>query len=456
MNNFPGTTTDTPKSICLIGLGYVGLTLALTLSRVGFKVAGVEKNPEILECLKNGKAHFYEPNIEDYLRDVLSSGNFDVFSEIPEGEQFDYFVITVGTPLNEFNQPRMDMIEAAAREIRQHLTPGVTVILRSTVKLGTTNAIVKPVLDEAEVEYHLAFCPERTTEGSALKELRFLPQIVSGVNEASLESAAKLFSYVTPIVLRVSSVETAELIKMVDNTQRDLYFAYANEVASICDELGVSAREVIDAGNFHYPRNNLAKPGPVGGPCLSKDSYLLNESLPGNSKLAEITMTARHVNETQISRAVHYMASQLKTMQNTVKKVSILGLAFKGIPETDDLRGSTAISLLRHLRESFPQAQLYAFDPVVSQQKIIELGAIPLSRKEEAFDGANLVVIHNNHAEFSKLSLPVMAQNMSNNSIIYDFWNLHPEIYRVMPEGVSYIALGEHLRQTQKMPSGRA
>ena len=144
--------------------------------------------------------------------------------------------------------------------------------MRSTVKIGTTRNLVHPVLEASGKRFDLAFCPERTVEGQALEELRWLPQIVGGETLDVTVRAGQLFQFLTPTVVRVSSVETAEMVKLVDNSQRDVHFAYSNEVARVCDVIGISAAEVIQAGKRGYPRTNLPMPGPVGGPCLEKDS----------------------------------------------------------------------------------------------------------------------------------------------------------------------------------------
>jgi nucleotide sugar dehydrogenase len=250
----------------------VGLTLAAHLARSGFKVHGVEVREFILAELAKGKAFFLEEGLDPLLKTVIENGSFSFYNQIPFSDRSRIFVITVGTPLNSDGSANMDFIKRVSEEVRINLRENDFVILRSTVKIGTTRDVVKPILDNANVNYGLAFCPERTLEGAALREIAQLPQIIGALNSEDLDSASNFFTKITNSVIQVSSLETAELIKLVDNMQRDVHFAISNEVARICNNLEVSAHEVISSGKLGYPRTNLASPGPVGGPCLEKDS----------------------------------------------------------------------------------------------------------------------------------------------------------------------------------------
>lgn len=219
------------RKVCVLGLGYVGLTLAVVMADVGFHVLGVEIRDTVLDSLAHGKAHFHEPGLEERLQRVIRTGHFRCVREIPADWDGSVFIITVGTPLGTNGRARLDMIENVSREVALNLKDGDMVIMRSTVKLGTTRKIVTPILNGPNRQYDFAFCPERTLEGKALVELRQLPQIVGGMTRGAAVRASQLFQFITPTVVRVSDVETAEMIKLIDNAQRDVAFAYANEVA---------------------------------------------------------------------------------------------------------------------------------------------------------------------------------------------------------------------------------
>mgnify|MGYP000645010593 CR=1 FL=1 len=169
------------KNVCIIGLGYVGLTLATYMATKGFRVFGIETNEKILNKLKNKKAHFFEPKLNILLQDLIGQ-NFTFSKVIPEKE-FDAFIITVGTPVDKNTKmPIMKFIKMAAKQVAERITEKSTVILRSTVAIGTSRNIILPILKRVRSDIKLAFCPERTVEGKALKELKILPQIIGGID----------------------------------------------------------------------------------------------------------------------------------------------------------------------------------------------------------------------------------------------------------------------------------
>lgn len=446
MSAFPERFSD--RHVCVLGLGYVGLTLATVMAEIGFQVTGVEIREDIVALLRQGQAHFHETGIAPRLARVIDEGRLEVFGAIPTGCDASVWVITVGTPLDDDGRVRLDMVEHVSQEVASALHDGDLVVMRSTVKLGTTDNVIKPILTAGGKTFDLAFCPERTLEGQALEELRRLPQIVGGATHEANVRAAQLFQFVTPTVVRVSDLETAEMVKLVDNATRDVQFAYANEVARLCDSAGISAIEVIDAGKLGYPRTNLPVPGPVGGPCLSKDPYILSQSFEPYGVIPDITMTARLVNERQPAEVAQFLVdidARLGRGQGR-PVVTLLGIAFKGRPATDDLRGTTALPILEALREAFPDAQFHAYDPEVAAEQLRDLGLIPFPTIETALDGAHFALILNNHQEFSQMPLENVTRGMARPALIYDLWNTFPSADLRLPSHVGYVALGSHGR----------
>jgi nucleotide sugar dehydrogenase len=430
-------------AVCVLGLGYVGLTLAVAMADVGFRVVGVEIRDSVLDLLRRGEPHFHEPGLVEKLRRVIRSGHLRCEKNIPRDFAGTVFIVTVGTPLGADGRARLDMVENISREVAGRLKPGDLVIMRSTVKLGTTRRIVRPILDAAKVPYQLAFCPERTLEGRALVELRQLPQIVGGVTAEAAVRAAQIFQFLTPTVVRVSDVETAEMIKMVDNAQRDVAFAYANEIARACDAVGVSAAEVIRAGKLGYPRTNLPLPGPVGGPCLEKDPHIFAEGLREAGLEPEITMAARRINERQPEEVVAHVA---KLLGGDVREIALLGIAFKGQPATDDLRGTMARPTLEALKRRYPRARYRGYDAVVSDADQRAFGLESCETIAAALKGAQLALILNNHAVFGAMPIAELADGMARPGLIYDFWNCFTASDLHLPAGVGYMALGSHGR----------
>jgi len=334
---------------------------------------------------------------------------------------FDAFIITVGTPLDADGRPRMDMVENVTTGICRRMRDGAMVILRSTVKLGTSLNVVKPMLDATGKAYDLCFCPERTVEGKALEELVALPQIVGGLNEESTARAMNLFRRLTPTIVKVSSLMTAELIKLLDNSYRDLSFALGNEVALVCEAVGLDGQEVIRSANMGYPRTNIARPGFVGGPCLEKDPHILIDSLKPFKVVPELIKKGREINESMVEFVFAAVLASLGKKERPV--VTLMGLAFKGQPDTDDLRGSLALRMIKLFREKRPDAILRGQDYVCSDVMIRSTGLEAVD-DVEAFRGADAVVVMNNHRKYLTLDIEQRATLLNKGSLVYDCWNV--------------------------------
>ena len=442
------------RKICIMGLGYVGLTLAVVMAEVGFDVQGVEIRDDIVRGLAQGKPHFHEPGLAGRLARVIKSGRLLVSQHIPADLDASVYVVTVGTPLDAAGKVRVDMVVNVVREIAKYLKDDDMVVMRSTVELGTTRSVVKPLLDATGKSYDLVFCPERTLEGQALRELRELPQIVGGHDRDARIRAAQVFQFLTPTVVQVSSLETAELVKLIDNGQRDVHFGLSNEVARIADAIGVSAVEVIRAGKLGYPRTNLPMPGPVGGPCLEKDSYILANGLRDLGISPEIIVAARRTNERQPGEVIaqlHKLCCRFTDFPGA-PAIALAGVAFKGRPETDDLRGTMAKPILAMLRKFFPGARFRGYDAVVATHTIREaFGIDPVVSVDDAFAGSNLVVIANNHPCFERMPLSPLADTMERPGVIFDFWNNFGVANVELPDGVIYTGLGDLGRTVRQL-----
>lgn len=446
------------RSVCMIGMGYVGLTLAVAMADVGFRVHGVEVNQDTVKVIRSGRAPFRETGLDQKVAAQIASGALSVSQDWPTPGACNVYIVTVGTPLARNGKTTdLESIRAVTRRLAQNMRAGAMVILRSTVRVGVSRSIVKAALDETGLPYDLAFCPERTLEGKALQELRTLPQIVGGVNNAASARAAQLFNYLTPTTIRVSDLETAEMIKLVNNTQRDLMFAFANEVAEICDLIGVSAPEVIEAGNVGYPRGGTPMPGPVGGPCLEKDPYILIEGVPQQPGDMRLSMLGRQVNEALPARTAAIIAEELlaRIPRGQVTRGAVMGVAFKGRPETSDLRGTLAIPLIAELKAQFPGVELCAFDPAVPETDIRRLGVTPCASAEDAFRDADFVVYQNNNPAFARLNLADLSCLMRKDGVIYDMWNQYlDERSQVRPD-IAYLGVGTRLLAGQRSSAAR-
>lgn len=427
------------NNICVIGLGYVGLTLAVTLAKNGFKVFGIEKNKEILRQLKQGKPHFHERGLAELLNKHKGRGLL-LLEKIPQNEEIDCFIIAVCTPIDKVTKkPKISYIIRAVKEINSHLKPKQLIILRSTVPVGATRNIVLPILQKKYKDFYLSFCPERTVEGKALIELGTLPQVIGALNEESMFKSVELFSKITSTIIKVSSLEAAEIIKLVDNGYRDSIFAFANQVALICRRFKLDANEVIQAANFGYSRNNIPRPGFVGGACLEKDPYILIDSAKG---VCDLIKTARKINENLpflvLGRVKNYLKEKRKKPREI--KLFISGFAFKGEPETDDLRGSPTVKLLDLLKGAKIK-NIFGHDFIVKKDNIKKLGVKPCSI-EDGFTNADVVIFMNNHRSYFNLNIEKLVKKIKKDGFIFDGWQIFSNQLKEKNHHIIYESLG--------------
>ena len=445
LKKLPSSYTD--SSICVMGLGYVGLTLAVTLADIGFKVYGIEIKDDILNKLKKGVPHFFEPGLEGRLKSVKKSQNLKIYKNIPENCDSTIFIITVGTPIDENNKIKKEMIENVSKEISLHLKDKDLVILRSTVEVGTTAYLDERIFRKTGKSYEIAFCPERTIEGKAMVELRQLPQIIGSESINTSSRVSQFFSFMTPTIVRVSSKETAELIKLIDNSQRDVSFALSNEIAEISDAYSISAYEVISSGKLGYPRTNLPLPGPVGGPCLEKDSYILKNGLKKKNYVPKIIMSSRNINEMQPKKSISLLHKVSKKFFNkNGLRITLAGLAFKGEPETNDLRGTMAKPIYSEIIKRFSKSQVMFYDPLVKAKEIQEYFSIKncvfTDNLKDSFQNCHIYIICNNHQMFNVISISSLSEKMCKPGIIFDYWNNFTNQNINYPNSIYYVGLG--------------
>ena len=436
-------------SICVLGLGYVGLTLATVLSDVGYRVTGVDRDAMLIAGVKACKPHFHEKGLEEMMKAVTKLPRPPVYqTSLPESCATVY-VITVGTPiLRPSLQPNRDYLRSATAEGAKVLRKGDLVILRSTVPVGTTRNVALPMLEQASglragVDFDLAFCPERTVEGKALRELRELPQIVGGLNEASRERAARVFRRSTQTIIDVGALESAEMVKILDNTYRDVMFSYANQMALLCEALGLDAVPLVRAANQGYNRNSIPVPSPgVGGACLSKDPYILASVCEAANVDPSLFLLGRRINESMPVHAVDRVAHELEAAGKKLAgaEVLVLGFAFKGKPETSDMRDSPTLDLLRVLHER--GAKVRGHDPLVPAEEIAALG-VRVCGIEEGFRGADAVIVMLNHPAYEEMDIARLLEGARKPAVVIDGWHIFNSDDLAGIAGVSYRCIGK-------------
>ncbi|KPA10245.1 UDP-glucose 6-dehydrogenase [Candidatus Magnetomorum sp. HK-1] len=434
------------RSIAIIGMGYVGLTLGLLLADSGFKVFGYDLNSDLIDQLKKSIPPFYENGLEKYLK--LHSNRSIKFIDNISLLKSDIYIITVGTPLKKNDKkPNIDFITKAAETIGAKIEKGDLVVLRSTVPIGCSRNIVLPILEkksqlECGKDFFLSFAPERTAEGIALQELKTNPQIIGSFDRTSYDLTSRLFSTITNTVLNVGSLESSEFAKLIDNSFRDHLFAFSNYLALLAEQLNINLHEIIDAVNFNYKRNIIPKPSPgVGGPCLSKDPHILKSIFEENNIHIDLINVTREINElgpSLIALKLEKLLNQVGKNLKFATKISLIGLAFKGTPETSDLRDSTSLFFLELLPN---KNNVFAYDPIVADEEIERLGIKPTSI-EDAFMNADAVVFLNNHKSYSNIDLLNFLNSMNKPAVVIDTWYNFDPLFFKRQQGIIYGGLG--------------
>lgn len=416
------------RVVAVYGMGFVGLTLASVLATAGLMVVGVDTNPEVIRKLRRGAPTFFENGLESML-DLLAQTNPIRFIDNPDEVDADIHIVCVGTPVDKTNSPDFSYVNQASEAIARKLKKNDLVIFRSTVPVGSSRHLIIPILEKggmmAGTDFYVSFAPERTVEGNALEELRVLPQIIGGYDKTSCELTAKLFRKITNTIVEVESLEAAEMVKLLNNTYRDLVFSFANEVAMICDGLNLNAFKLIEGANEGYPRNPIPMPSPgVGGICLAKDPYLYTHSVSNkNGYRPVLGIASRSINSAGhmgVLEKIRKFCDRTGKDINTIK-IYLIGLAFKGVPETSDIRESIATKLIGALPSP---ANIHIMDFVVGAEDIAALGCAAVSNIMDGFVGADVVLVMNNHPLNSRFNIADSFKLAQKPFMIFDGWNM--------------------------------
>jgi UDP-N-acetyl-D-mannosaminuronic acid dehydrogenase len=315
------------------------------------------------------------------------------------------------------------------------------------VPVGTSrNLVARMIESETKLipgkDIYFGFVPERTVEGNALYEQKYIPQIVGALNKESEKKIVKLYRVFNKQLIFVPDMEHAELCKVIDNTYRDVTFAYANQMSMICEELGLDFHIIRQACNNNYSRNNIPSSSPgVGGACLTKDPYILIDLCKKLNINMELIKSARAINEVTVFNLAKKVLNRLTALGKNIcaAKIFIMGFAFKGDPETSDMRFSTTIDLVNYLKPFC--SKLYGYDAVSSRDLIEELGVRTCSI-EDGFKGADVVIIMNSHESHMKLNIKKLSE-LSNDPLVFiDCWNLYDRNKIAKHKNIIYSSVG--------------
>jgi UDP-N-acetyl-D-glucosamine dehydrogenase len=402
MDQFLKKITDRKAHVGVIGLGYVGLPLAVEFAKAGFRVIGIDLDPAKVGHLKRGESYVKDVPSED-VQKIVEDGQFVATSDFTFLAEADAICICVPTPLGKTKDPDVSFILQAARAVKSSLRRGQLIVLESTTYPGTTRELLLPMLEEdglkVGVDFYLAFSPERIDPGNPTYHLKNTPRVVGGITPTCTQMAVALYSQIVERVMPVSSAEAAELTKLLENTFRIVNIGLVNEIAIMCDRLGISVWEVVEAASTKPYGFMSFYPGPgLGGHCIPVDPYYLSWKLRTLNYRARFIELAGEINAEMPEYVVGKVVDALNGAKKSVNgsSVLVLGVAYK--PDINDVRESPALDIIKVLRNK--GAEVTWHDPHVTELKGLETLTRASEVTSELLSKTDCVVITTNHSVY--------------------------------------------------------
>jgi UDP-N-acetyl-D-glucosamine dehydrogenase len=386
----------------IVGLGYVGLPLAVELAKAGYRVLGFDISERVVDGLNDGRSHVKDIS-DEQLQEALSAGRFEATTDMARLGEPDAVSICVPTPLSKFKDPDVSYIVAATDAVKRTLRRGQAIILESTTYPGTTREILQPALESTGLsigtDFFLAFSPERVDPGNPTWQTHNTPKVVGGITENCTRVAVALYQPAIETLVPVSTTEAAELVKLLENTFRSVNIGLVNEMAIVCDKLGVNVWEVIDAASTKPFGFMKFLPGPgLGGHCIPIDPHYLAWKMRGLNYKTRFIDLAGELNTEMPLFWVRKVAEALNQQGKAVKgaTVLVLGVAYKR--DIDDIRESPALDIIRLLEGQ--GARVAYSDPHVPcfSENGHEYRSVPLS--QQSVGAADCVMIVTDHSDF--------------------------------------------------------
>jgi len=391
------------ETLCMVGLGYIGLPTGAVFAKNGIKVKGVDINQHAVDTINQGKIHIEEPGLGELVKFVVDMGNLQAYTT---PQKADAFIVAVPTPFKgENHKPNLDYIESAARNLAKVLEKGNLVVLESTSPVTTTEKMAMwmaeerpdltfPQTDGEDSDIRVAHCPERILPGQMIRELIENDRIVGGMTAKCSEYASALYKTFVEGECTITDARTAEMSKLTENAFRDVNIAFANELSLLCEKMEIDVWELIEMANKH-PRVNILQPGcGVGGHCIAVDPWFIVNAFPND---AHMIRTARETNDGKPLYVVSKVKEAVKNIKNP--KVACLGLAFK--PNIDDLRESPALEITKIL-SNIENFEILAVEPNVKElPKVLEkCKNVKLVNLKDAQKEADILAVLVKHKEF--------------------------------------------------------
>jgi len=424
-------------TVCVVGLGYVGIPLSLGFDEEGLDVVGFDIDPDKVERLDSGV-----DVTGDHGDEAVAASDIEFTANEAHISQADYVIITVPTPVDDTKNPNLDFVKAAGRTVGEYLSEGATVVLESTVYPGVTRDVLGPEIAAASglemtEEFNLGYSPERLSPGDEGRGLRDVMKIVSGDTEETLDELAALYGMVVDAgIYRAPNIETAEAAKVTENVQRDVNIALVNELAIICDHIGIDSDEVLDAAgtkwNFHDYR-----PGLVGGHCIPVDPLYLAHGSERAGYSPDLILTGREVNEYMPKHAAELALRALNESGKVLKdcRLLVLGLSYK--PNVGDIRTSEVGGVITELDTYGIDVE--GHDPHAPDEAIQEQFGID-TVDDPDFEGYDGVVLATPHEAYADLDVEAMAESLNDDPVLLDVMGTVEE-ERAQEAGLTYRTL---------------
>lgn len=419
--------------VAVLGQGYIGLPLSLLLASSGYSVVGYDVNKSLVRRLERGDLPIEEKGLSDLLEEA--GERYTPTGDPSALEESDVFIVAVPTPRSNGGAD-LSYVWSALREVAERARPPFGVVVESTLPPGAFRRMIDRSLGGAGLlgrDFLAAYCPERAMPGRLVRELVENPRVIGAYDGKSARMAELLYRSFSKGDITITTPEVAEVVKLVENTFRDVNIALANEVARICDALGVSAREVIEIANKH-PRVNLLIPGiGVGGSCLTKDPVFLASSAEEAGYSPKVVESSRVLNEDMPFYALRIILDSLSRTGNGRKRVAVLGVTYKG--GVGDHRESPVEPIVRGLLSRGVEVVVY--DPRTEET----FGGKRAESLEEALNGADLVLIGADHPEFKTREFRRELSRLPRGTVVFDGkWALDPREVEAM--GLVYVSVG--------------
>ena len=411
--------SDKSCRIGILGMGYVGLPMATIFANRGFRVLGGDINAGIVETINRGESPISENGIDVMVKEAVSNGMLRATCDTDEVvKESDIVLVVVQTPIDADKRPDLEAVKCAVHTISRNLAEGKLIIIESTLPPGATQETVIPLLEQSGLrageDFYLAYSPERAIPTRTLEEIQKNSRIIGGVTEESALLATALYSHITSGELVTGDIKTVELVKVIENTYRDVNIALSNEVAILCEKLGIDAVRAIEMANKH-PRVNLLQPGTgVGGHCIPKDPYFLINKAKELGIDLKVVSSARRVNENMPKHLLNLIEKALKSADKRIddSKVAVLGIAYKG--NTGDIRGTPSKEVIETLMEM--DCDVFSHDPFVSEDFCGKFS----NKIEDAVRDADCLVVVTDHDEYKHLDLKAFLKILKKPGVIVD------------------------------------